>query len=571
MEAETRGRSCRVLLIEDDRDDYLLVRDLIADIPGQPLHLDWVSDCDAGLAALLRGDHDVCLLDFRLGRRDGLELLRQASAASCRTPIVMLTGQGEREIDVQAMQAGAADYLLKDEINPALLERTIRHAIARQRDREELRRLNAELERRVQERTLTLQRANQALREREERLEEADRRKDEFLATLAHELRNPLAPIQNAVQMLRAPELPPEQLAWARDVIQRQVDHLTRLVRDLLDVSRITTGKIALQKQPLELAQVIAHAVETSRPLIDARRQELALEIPEQPLRVEGDLVRLAQVLSNLLNNAAKFTAESGSIRVTLEPEAALVEPPARATPAWAVLRVRDTGRGIAPEMLSKVFDLFTQAQAPPGRGSDGLGIGLALVRNLVQMHGGTVEAHSEGAGTGSEFVVRLPLLAERRGVPGRPPAPAGTVPSLAAARRILVADDNRDSAESLSILLQLAGNEVRTVHDGLAAVEAAARFLPDVVLLDLGMPKLDGYDAARRIRGQAGSHNAVLIAISGWGEEEARRRTGEAGFDAHLLKPVDHDALTKLLAELCAIPRQEQQQARDLPREAAQ
>ena len=366
-------------------------------------------------------------------------------------------------------------------------------------------------------------------------LKESDRRKDEFLAMLAHELRNPLAPIRNAVQILRdqGPAVP--QLEWAREVIARQVHQMTRLVDDLLDVSRIAGGKLQLHKERVDLAAVVNSAVEASRPLLDRRGHEFTVVMPPQPVHVDADLTRLSQVLLNLLNNAAKYTDRGGRIGLTIE-----------AAGDQVLVRVTDTGMGIPPEMLHRVFEMFTQVDRSLERSEGGLGIGLTLVQRLVELHGGTVEAHSAGTGKGSEFVVRLPR-ATTDGVGVAAPVAGGEHLTAGSSRRILVVDDNRDSAESLVMLLRMAGNEVRTAHDGLEAVDVAAAFQPDVVLLDIGLPKLNGYDAARRIREQRGD-GVVLIAVTGWGQDDDRRRSREAGFDHHLTKPVNLGALQKLL-----------------------
>jgi CheY-like chemotaxis protein len=314
---------------------------------------------------------------------------------------------------------------------------------------------------------------------------------------------------------------------------------MTRLVDDLLDVSRISRGKIQLRKQLAELAAVVDSAVEASRPLIEKWGHELTVSIPAEPILLEADVTRLAQVLSNLLNNAAKYTDHGGRIRLSAERHGRHV-----------LIRVKDTGIGIPPDMLRSIFDMFAQADRSLERSEGGLGIGLTLVQRLVEMHGGSVEARSDGPGTGSEFLVSLPLAEHARGQ--RPPAAAGgdqAVPSPPA-RRILIVDDNADAADSLAVLLRMMGNEVYTAHDGLEAVGAAAAFQPDVVLLDIGLPKLSGYEVARRIREQARGSDVVLIAVTGWGQEDDRRRSREAGFDHHMTKPVEFGALQRLLAE---------------------
>jgi PAS domain S-box-containing protein len=371
----------------------------------------------------------------------------------------------------------------------------------------------------------------------EEELKEADRRKDEFLAMLAHELRNPLAPVCNALQILKLPGLPEQEMQEARDVIGRQVGQLSRLVDDLLDVSRITRGKITLRMVPVELTAVLARAVETSRPLIEANRHTFTLCSTPEPVWVLADPTRLEQVFTNLLNNSAKYTERGGSIRLTAERQEDDV-----------LVRVRDTGFGIPAHVLPHVFELFAQADRTLDRSQGGLGIGLTLVKTLVELHGGTVTAHSEGPGQGSEFVVRLPISREAAG-PGdageEGPLPAPS--KVATPLRILVVDDNRDLVESLAILLRLWGHEVRTAHDGLSGLKAARSYRPQVVFLDIGLPGLDGYELARRLRAEVGG-GMKLIAVTGYGQEEDRRRALEAGFDAHLVKPADLGDVQRLL-----------------------
>jgi signal transduction histidine kinase len=374
----------------------------------------------------------------------------------------------------------------------------------------------------------------------EDALKEADRSKNEFLATLAHELRNPLAPIRAAVKILelKANVTPDSQSALA--VIDRQTRQMTRLIDDLLDIARITSNKLELRKERIELREVLKAAVETSKPLMVQRGHELIVETDDEPIYLDGDLIRLAQVISNLLNNAAKYTEIGGRIWLTAARQESSV-----------VITVRDTGIGIAPEVLSRIFEMFTQVGRAMGGSQGGLGIGLTLVRRLVQMHGGVISVHSDGHGKGSEFVISLPLY-ERQApseVSSAALEPSGTPALKSGPIRILVVDDNRDSADSLGLLLELVGNEVRVVHDGQAAVDAANEFQPNVVLLDIGLPTLNGYEAARKIREQAWSKQVVLIAVTGWGEDVDRQRSKQAGFDHHLVKPVDLDALTALLA----------------------
>ncbi|HEX9892753.1 MAG TPA: PAS domain S-box protein [Gemmatimonadales bacterium] len=376
-----------------------------------------------------------------------------------------------------------------------------------------------------------------ARRREEEARREADRRKDVFLATLAHELRNPLAPIRNAVHILRLAsehDTIPQHLI---PIIERQVGHLARLVDDLMEVSRISHGKIELRRERVDLADVVRSALETSRPLIEAGRHELAVTLPSEPVQLFADPVRLTQVIANLLNNAAKFTPDGGRISLS-----------ARVEGTAAVITVRDTGIGMSPDLLGSVFDLFIQGERPAQR-QTGLGIGLTLVRSLVQLHGGTVEARSEGPGLGSEFILRLPSLR----LPGREgPAPESLERSGAdpptGSRRILVVDDSRDAADSLAELLRLMGYEVQLAYEGLTALEAARQYRPDVAVLDLAMPGMDGFELARQLRRVPTGNRMRLIALTGYGQEEFRRRSREAGFDAHFVKPADPGALQAVL-----------------------
>ena len=371
------------------------------------------------------------------------------------------------------------------------------------------------------------------------RLQEQDQRKDEFLATLAHELRNPLAPIRNGLQIMRLARGDEEKTEMVGLMMERQLGQMVHLIDDLLDVSRISQGKIDLRMERIELASVITQAIETSRPFIDQAGHELLIEIPPGPIYVDADLTRLTQVLSNLLNNAAKFTERGGRVRLAVQ----LVG-------AEAVVSIQDNGIGIPTHMLQQVFGMFTQVESNLERSQGGLGIGLSIVQRLVQMHSGSIEARSDGPGKGSEFVVRLPVALS---LALNKPADEANSVRPAARLRILVADDNLDAAESLALLLTLEGNETRTAHDGLEALDVAAAFRPDVMLLDIGMPKLNGYDVCRRIRQQAWGKNIVVIALTGWGQEGDRSKSHAAGFDFHLIKPVDLDVLNKLLAGVTA------------------
>lgn len=365
-------------------------------------------------------------------------------------------------------------------------------------------------------------------------LREADRRKDEFLAMLAHELRNPLAPVRHAVQILRAKGPPAPDLQWAQDIIDRQVKVMSRLVDDLLDVSRITRGKIELRRERVALATVLGTAVEASRPTMETWGHELTVVLPPEPVYLDADVPRLAQVLTNLLDNAAKYTEHGGRIRLEAQRENGQV-----------VIRVRDTGIGIPSEMLAQVFEMFTQLDRSLERSRGGLGIGLTLVKRLIELHGGTVEAHSNGPGQGSEFVIRLPVAESEDSE--SPTSMGNETPSASSGLRILVVDDNRDAGDSLSTLLRLRGHDVRTAYDGVDALGEASVFHPDVMLIDIGLPRLHGCDVARRMRAERGS-DVLLIAVTGWGQAEDRERSRDAGFDHHLTKPVELDALETLI-----------------------
>jgi PAS domain S-box-containing protein len=372
----------------------------------------------------------------------------------------------------------------------------------------------------------------------EEALRQADRRKDEFLATLAHELRNPLAPIRNSLQILKMPRVDASTVHQTRDMMERQVQQLVRLVDDLLDVSRVMRGKIDLRKERVELATIVARAVETTQPLIEAQGHVLQVDVPDESLLLDADPVRLIQVVGNLLTNSAKYTEANGSIQLTAERAGDQV-----------LLRIRDTGIGIAPDMLPHVFELFVQADHAASRSQGGLGIGLTLVKNLVEMHEGSVEAYSEGLGKGSEFVVRLPLIAPVQSANNI--KEEGLEPVTVSGHRLMVVDDNADAADSLALLLRLQGHEVKVAHNGPSALELAANYLPQMILLDIGMPGMDGYEVARRIRKRSGLEKVVLTALTGWGQQEDRRRSAEAGFDHHLVKPPEPKLLEELLSDL--------------------
>lgn len=373
-------------------------------------------------------------------------------------------------------------------------------------------------------------------RSAEEALREADRRKDEFLAILAHELRNPLAPLRTGIEIMRMGRIDPERGERLHAMMGRQVDHMVALVDDLMDVSRISSGRIVLDRHPVELATVIRSALEASDPIIRTKRHEVSLTLPAEAVWVDGDLHRLTQAIGNLLTNAAKYTEPNGHIFVTLERRE-----------GEACVRVKDTGVGIPPAMLEKVFDLFAQVDSAIDRRQGGLGIGLTIVRQLVELHGGRVEAHSEGPGRGSEFIVCLPLSATPRDELDAPHLrPAGVRP-----RRILVVDDNADAAQAMATMLGLLGHEVDVAFGGEPALRLAERVRPEVILMDLGMPGMNGYVAAQRIRETGWGRDVLLIALTGWGQQADRAASEQAGFDHHLVKPVELDTVQSLVAQL--------------------
>ncbi len=518
------------ILLVDDQPPKLLTYETILSQLGE--NLIKASSATEALQCLLKNEIAVVLVDVCMPDLDGYELaamIRQHPRYQ-KTSIIFVSAIMLTELDrLRGYESGGVDYVPVPVV-PEILRAKVSVFAELYRKTRALERLNEELEERVAERTAALEASTAALKE-------ADQRKDEFLAMLAHELRNPLAPIRTAVQLLRLRELAESQRARARDVIERQVEHLVDLINDLLDVSRITRGVIALQREPLLVGAIVARAVEIARPAIDAKQHELFIGLPDESLAVDGDRTRLVQVIANILHNAAKFMEPRGKIRLTVTRDANHV-----------VIKVSDTGIGIAPEILPTIFELFTQAHTRAERSEGGLGIGLALIRRLTEMHGGTVTAYSEGPGRGTELTVRLPVLAAHLATDVHEPVATPDLPQIPS-RRILVADDNDDAAESLTLRLQLAGHDVRTAHNGAEALAIAGEFKPQIVLLDLGMPKMDGYATAREIRKRPWGKHATLIALTGWGQEKDRQRTEEAGFDRHLVKPVAEVELFEALA----------------------
>jgi signal transduction histidine kinase len=513
-----------------------------------------------GFGKISQGGIELIVLDQRLDLgASGLEFYRQVIAAGYNVPAILVTGMEEGNLLLEALRSGVRDFVPKtdnflDHLEP-IVSRVLdqvrtEHELAESRivaREQEARRL--ELEREIAQR----RRVEQALRDAEEHLrlmvdeleaerqalEEADRRKDQFLAMLAHELRNPLAPISNAVQLMRVEGPNGPSFAWSIEVIENQVRHMTRMVDDLLDVSRITRGKVVLQKELVKLADVVDLAVEASRPLIKDYGHHLTITLPDQPVVLEVDPARLAQVLANLLNNAAKYTDRGGVLALTAMLHAQEVE-----------IRVRDNGIGISSDLLPRVFDLFTQADQSLSRSRGGLGIGLTLVRSLVEMHHGRVSASSAGLEQGSEFVVHVPLPASplARDLGGEE-AVNRQAPELLR-RQILVVDDDRGNATSLAMLLRALGQEVYMACDGLTALELARRHRPALALVDIGLPGMDGYELARHCRMEQDLQQITLVAVTGYGKEEDKHRSQRAGFDAHLVKPVNLDDLRRLLSQ---------------------
>src|SRR5579862_2628393 len=562
-----------ILLVDDQPARLLTYQSVLASL-GQNLVL-----AHSGLEALEKLMHQefaVVLLDVSMPEMDGFEAARliHEHPRFERIPIIFVTGVHVSELDrLKGYKVGAVDYV-SIPVVPEILRSKVAVLVELYCKRRELQELNrnlaraneqlaaanmtlqAEKNRELQVLNSTLQQANAELeranhtlqneiaeRLRAERaLKEADRHKDEFLAMLAHELRNPLAPILNALQLMRM-KPSDAQLQWSGEVIERQLRYLTRLVDDLLDVSRITRGKITLTREPVELGALVSRAVETIQPMIEERGHELTINVTDGDVKINGDPVRLVQAIGNVLGNAAKYTDRGGRIAMSVGRVGESGE-----------IRIRDNGIGIPADRMPLIFKLFTQLDRGAEHPASGLGIGLALVRQLVEMHGGSVSAHSEGHRQGSEFVIRLPLVAEHeqqaRGRTDRlPPGHRSELP-----RRILVADDNPDALESLARVLQLSGHEVFRAVNGRVALEIAAAQQPEVALLDLGMPLLGGYDVARKLRAEPWGKSLLLIAVTGWGQEADRLRSKEAGFDAHLVKPLNLDQLAELLRQPSAV-----------------
>jgi signal transduction histidine kinase len=523
------------ILLVDDQPGKLLSYEAI--LSGLGENLIKANSGREALEHLLKTDITVVLMDVSMPELDGFELaeiIRQHPRFQ-KTAIIFVSAVHLSDLDqLKGYESGAVDYVSVPVI-PELLRAKVSVFAELYRKTRDSERLTRELEDRVTARTAELEASMARQLALTEQLREADRRKDEFLALLAHELRNPLAPVVNAVNIMRMKESGDPDLLWCREVIERQAYQLTRLVDDLLDVSRITLGKIKLRPERLDIATAIAGAVEASRPLIESHHHEFVVTLPAHPVEVQGDLARLTQVVANLLNNAAKYQNELGRIELTVEQEEQDV-----------VITVRDHGIGIPPQMLSEVFELFSQGERTLDRSQGGLGIGLSLVKTVVEMHGGSVSASSDGVDRGSAFVIRIPCLRPQESSARVNPLPGQR--QVASPRRILIVDDSKDAAESLAMLLSLSGHQVAVAHDGVQALEAVAAERPEVVLLDIGLPGMDGYEVCRRLR-QGGMDDALIIAMTGYGQERDRQRSKEAGFDTHTVKPVELDHLMELLA----------------------
>jgi PAS domain S-box-containing protein len=434
-------------------------------------------------------------------------------------PAVLENGNGEIEIRFRHFKTGAARWMaykvltLTDAANKPIAFATVSQDVTeRKRLEDNLRRLAADLS-------------------------DADRRKNEFLATLAHELRNPLAPMSNMLEVVKRADGNKEVLKQAHETLDRQLAQMVRLVDDLLDLNRITHDRLELRRSEVDLSSVIQQAVEVARPLVDSAGHHLTIDLPDEPVYLYADRARLAQLFGNLLNNSCKYTRPEGTVSVTAKLDGDEV-----------VVSVKDNGAGIPPDKIDSIFDMFMQVEGTSDRSQGGLGIGLTLVKRLTEMHGGSIEARSAGEGQGSEFIVRLPVLNR----PAVAPSSGTDVESESQPqRRVLVVDDNRDSADSLAMLMEITGNKAYLAHDGVEAVEAIEKHRPEVVLLDIGLPGLDGHEVCRRVREQPWGKDIVMIALTGWGQEDDRRRSEEAGFNGHLVKPVDYDKLLELLASL--------------------
>ena len=541
--AERGSDKVNILLVDDQPARLLSYESILVDL-GQ--NLISVRSGREALERLMCDEYAVVLLDVNMPDMDGFEIAKliHEHPRFERIPIIFVTGVHVGELDrLRGYELGAVDYV-SIPIVPAILRSKVQVLVELYCQRRELQRLNTSLteaNQRLAEAHSALQaEKTRELEELNATLREANRHKDEFLAMLGHELRNPLASINNAVQLMRNPQLPASQVGWVRDMIERQVRYLIRLIDDLLDVARITSGKINLVREAVPLTAVVSGAVETVQPLLTKQGHELRVEVDREPLQIYGDPTRLIQIVGNILGNAVKYTRNNGRIEVKAGLVGERIE-----------IRVRDNGIGIEPTLIPKIFDLFAQGDRSDRSEDAGLGIGLALVKRLVDLHGGEIEARSDGANLGSEFVVRFPYSVQMGTEPQICSEATGAQGLADTKRRVLIADDNRDALDSLTRLLELSGHEVHAAVDGLQALEAAARVRPDLMLLDIGMPGLNGYEVARRVRSFDWGRSAVLVALTGWGQDNDRRQSREAGFDSHWVKPLDSRKLAALLQSL--------------------
>ena len=501
----------RVLLVEDDPGYARFLREVLLEAPGAEYAIAGAHTLEEAENTLQSASYDVILLDLGLPDADGTEALTRIASCTASTPIVVLSSHGELDVALESMRLGAQEYLVKGQAEHVLLPRAMRYAMERKR----------------------LQDAAAAARYE---AEHASSVKDNFLAMLGHELRNPLAPIVTALALMERHKHP--EIARELSIVQRQVQQVVRLVDDLLDVARIVRGKVELNYEDVDIADVVAMAVETAEPLFQERRHALELDVPRGQLWVHGDASRLAQVVANLLTNAAKYTPPGGKVWVASQARDESIE-----------LRVRDTGIGMREDLLQRVFGLFEQGPRTIDRSAGGLGLGLAIVRNIVTLHGGSVTAASEGPGKGSEFALSLPRCAVPRASSPHPRQHAFAAVPADAVRRVLIVDDNSDNAELLELGLRTLGHTTSIAHDGEEALALAAQFAPDIALLDIGLPILDGYEVARRMRTQLGERTPLLVAITGYGQETDRERSRSAGFDEHMVKPIDLGALGRIVA----------------------
>ncbi|MES2949627.1 MAG: response regulator [Pseudomonadota bacterium] len=548
-----------ILLVDDEPRNLLALETVLAD---PSYRLVRAESGKEALLALMQNEFAVLVLDVRMPDMTGFELAHMVKERekTAQIPIIFLTAYyGEDQHILEGYTSGAVDYLHKP-VNPAVLRSKVavfadlhRKSLAleitnaalvaeiteRRSAESRLSELNTSLDRRVKERT-------QALHASEVLLQDASRRKDEFLATLAHELRNPLAPVRNAVQVLRLKGSMAPEAQWASEIIDRQVHAMSRLIDDLMDAARVNQGKIDVRLERVELAQVLRDAVEACRPFMDACAHQLSMEMHVQPVWINADPIRLAQAFTNLLHNAAKYMDHKGRIEVSVRHQYKEV-----------LVSIKDYGIGIAARRLRTIFDMFSQVESTLERSRGGLGIGLALTQRLVELHRGSVKASSPGLGRGSEFVVRLPLAdsQEMEQATESHSAPSLDTVSQPANRelRILIADDNEDSAATLAFLLEMMGHVVHQVYDGEAAIREVALLDPHLVLLDIGMPKLNGYEACRRIRDLPSGKGRTIVAVTGWGQPGDRQVSKQAGFDKHLVKPLALSELEEVIAGLIA------------------